>query len=118
MGMQKSFFDAGAESMIVSLWDVNDKYTEKLMELFYENLSKDEDKAKALRKAKIEFIDKYSPNPYYWAGFILSGNTSKMKLENNYNPQVYLLSSIVIILLLFSFFVFKNKQKSKKSYDK
>ena len=76
--MQKSFFDAGAKSVIVSLWDVNDKYTYLFMELFYENLSNGLSKIESLQKAKVEFIKKYSPNPYYWGAFVLSGNTLRL----------------------------------------
>ncbi len=66
LGMTKAFFEAGAKSVVVSLWDVNDKYTSNFMGLFYQRLSEGYDKSKALRLAKIDFIREHSPNPYYW----------------------------------------------------
>ncbi|HEY6907626.1 MAG TPA: CHAT domain-containing protein, partial [Ignavibacteriaceae bacterium] len=96
LGLTKAFFEAGSKSVVVSLWDVNDKYTSKLMTLFYEKLSMGYDKSKALRLAKIEFIQKYSPDPYYWAAFVLSGNISAVNLKQNKNLSL----SIVILILI------------------
>lgn len=81
IGMTKAFFDAGSKSVVVSLWEVNDMYTSKLMTSFYQKLGEGYDKSEALRLAKIEFIENYSPNPYFWAAFILWGNISEIKLE-------------------------------------
>ena len=78
IGMQKSFFEAGAKSVVVSLWDVNDKYTSLFMQSFYKYLSEGFDKSEALRKAKIFFKENYSANPYYWSAFVLSGDVSKI----------------------------------------
>ena len=79
LGMQKSFFEAGAKSVVVSLWDVNDKYTALFMQSFYRYISEGYDKTEALQKAKIYFKKNYSANPYYWAAFVLSGDISKIR---------------------------------------
>lgn len=102
LGLTKAFFEAGSKSVVVSLWDVNDKYTSKLMTLFYEKLSMGYDKSKALRLAKTEFIQKYSPNPYYWAAFVLSGNITPVHLNHNKNvsPSIVILLTIIAAALL------------------
>lgn len=79
IGMQKSFFEAGAKSVVVSLWDVNDKYTSLFMQSFYKYISEGFDKSEALQKAKIFFKENYSANPYYWSAFVLSGDISKIQ---------------------------------------
>ncbi len=81
IGMQKAFFEAGASSVVVSLWDVNDKYTSFFMKDFYDHLSQGLNKPDALRKAKLNFIKKYSANPYYWSAFVFSGNPSTINLQ-------------------------------------
>ena len=101
LGMQKSFLDAGANSVIVSLWDVNDRYTAILMKYFYKYLSEGYDKAVSLQMAKRKFIKNHSPNPYYWAAFVISGDTDKI----NFNTQKPLLIEN-IVLFLFSGFIF------------
>ena len=113
LGMTKAFFEAGAKSVVVSLWTVNDKYTAKFMTLFYENLSKGFDKSEALRQAKIEFIKKYSPNPYYWAAFVLSGNVSKLNLKTPVNVIPYIIEIVFIILILSAIIYFRKRSKRK-----
>jgi len=114
LGMQKAFFEAGASSIIVSLWDVNDKYTSYFMKEFYEFLSKGLDKPEALRKAKLSFINKYSANPYYWAAFVLSGNPSGINL--NTPSSFYLFFTILLILLAFAFTTFLYSKMHKTQY--
>ncbi|QQS35686.1 MAG: CHAT domain-containing protein [Ignavibacteriales bacterium] len=103
IGMTKAFFEAGSKSVVVSLWDVNDKYTSKLMGLFYQKLSEGFDKSEALRLAKIDFIKEYSPNPYYWGAFVLAGNTNELTLKAGTNSYTYLIiiSLAVVISMLY-----------------
>ena len=112
IGMTKAFFDAGTKSVIVSLWEVNDKYTSKLMTMFYQKLSEGYDKSEALRMAKVEFIKKHSANPYFWAAFVLSGNTSRLKLESPsaFSPYVTLILSIILISIVAYFFIRRKRR--------
>jgi len=98
LGMQKSFFEAGAKSVVVSLWDVNDKYTSIFMQSFYKYLSEGFDKSEALRKAKIFFKKNHSANPYYWSAFVLSGDVSKI-------TNIKFSSSSYLIYILLGIFV-------------
>ena len=76
VGLSRSFIAAGVPSVIVSLWQVNDKSTSELMTEFYQQLLADKkrDKAKALRKAMLETMKKY-PEPRFWAAFSLIGES-------------------------------------------
>jgi CHAT domain-containing protein len=117
LGFTKAFFEAGTKSIIVSLWDVNDKYTAKLMTLFYDKLSSGYDKSKALRLAKMEFIKKYSPNPYYWSAFVLLGNISPVELKQNRDMSLSIIILILIIsaALLVVFIIKRNKITSSNN---
>lgn len=110
LGMQKSFFEAGAKSVVVSMWDVNDKYTSLFMQSFYKYLVDGNDKSEALRKAKVFFMKNYSANPYNWGAFVLSGNISPINIsKENHFP---LLLIIIFILATGLFFVYYFKIKS------
>ena len=98
IGMTKAFFEAGTKSVVVSLWEVNDKYTSKLMTLLYKKLSEGYDKDEAMRLAKIDFIKNYSPNPYFWSAFILSGNTDKIELNSKPEISLFIVGFSLIIL--------------------
>ncbi len=72
IGLSRAFLDAGADSVIGSLWTVPDESTAALMTNFHANLSKNTGKAGALRQAMLETMKQY-PNPRDWAGFTLVG---------------------------------------------
>jgi CHAT domain-containing protein len=70
------FLAAGARAVIASLWNADDDYTAALMKHFYEHLAGDEDAASSLRLAKLEMLSTFGNHaePYYWAGFTLTGD--------------------------------------------
>jgi len=112
LGMQKSFFEAGTKSIVVSLWDVNDKYTSLFMQSFYKYLNDGYDKSEALRNAKIFFKKNYSANPYYWSAFVLSGDASKIKLlkASSSNHLLYIL--LAGFILIVGIYHLRNRYKS------
>lgn len=72
LGLKRGLLYAGAEGVLLTLWDVNDQSTAEFMKLFYENMQRDANKAKAVRNAMSEIRRAY-PHPFYWAPFVLVG---------------------------------------------
>jgi CHAT domain-containing protein len=72
----EAFLDAGARSVVASLWPAEDTYTKSLMEAFYQHLFRGEAKKEALRDAKIDMLRQFGETvpPLYWAGFVLVGD--------------------------------------------
>jgi CHAT domain-containing protein len=68
-----AFIEAGAETVVSTLWELEDQTTEHLMTNFYSHLARHERKVDALRAAKIELLDEGLP-PYYWASFQVVGD--------------------------------------------
>jgi CHAT domain-containing protein/Tfp pilus assembly protein PilF len=73
IGMTRAFLYAGAQSVVVSLWQVDDQSTAELMVSFYRHLQQTGDRAAALRLAKLHLLDLGYSHPYYWAPFVLVG---------------------------------------------
>ena len=69
-GLQRAFKMAGVETIVMSLWKVQDDATSMLMTQFYNYLNDGTEKHQALWKAMKDVKDKYK-DPYYWAGFIM-----------------------------------------------
>lgn len=82
MSLSRAFTYAGAKSLLMSLWQVSDASTSQLMLNFNRNLLEKEEKHKALRLARIQYLDQQEVpskcHPYYWAGFILQGDTQAL----------------------------------------
>jgi CHAT domain-containing protein len=68
-----AFIEAGAETVVSTLWELEDQTAEHLMTNFYSHLARHERKVDALRAAKIELLDEGLP-PYYWASFQVVGD--------------------------------------------
>ena len=70
-GLQRAFKMAGVQTIIMSLWKVNDQATQLLMTEFYNNwIGKHQSKREAFRNAQKSVRNKYE-EPVYWAGFIM-----------------------------------------------
>lgn len=114
LSLSKGFYYAGAKSLVNTLWKINDKSTVKLMEYFYEGLSKGYSKSEALRKAKLKYLettdDALLKHPYYWAAFVVSGDVSPI---SNNNTLWWIIGFGVFTLLLGGFFLKKQKRLKK-----
>ena len=69
-GMQRAFKQAGVGSIIASLWNVNDKSTARLMQLFYQKWLAGTPMQQSLHEA-VRMLRKEYASPYYWAPFVL-----------------------------------------------
>jgi CHAT domain-containing protein len=72
VGMSRAWLLAGAPSVMVSLWKLDDRATSQLMGEFYKNL-KTMSRAEALQRAQIAMMKRYE-NPYYWGAFVIYGD--------------------------------------------
>ncbi len=116
LGMTKAFLGAGAKSVVVSLWDVNDKYTSILMSSFYKNLAAGMDKSAALRKAKLEMIKTLSPNPYFWAAFTLNGNPDGIKIRADRSFTIYVVGTVFLFMVIVTLFSLRKKFAVRKFF--
>jgi CHAT domain-containing protein len=70
-GLQRGFKKACAETLLMSLWEVDDNATNELMTRFYSGLASGLDKHEALHEAQNHVMQTCGPDPSLWAGFIL-----------------------------------------------
>lgn len=94
------FTQAGARSVVTSLWRVSDRETAELMEFFYQNLRKGQTKDEALRQAKLQYIEaqgSWRTHPFFWAAFVPEGDMSPLDLPR---PMPVWAWAVVAALLL------------------
>jgi len=72
-GLQRAFQVAGADAIIMSLWQVSDNATMELMTQFYSFLPTSKSKQEAFVKAQ-QVVKKKYPEPFYWGAFVLIGS--------------------------------------------
>ncbi len=76
---------AGANSVLTTLWQVNDAATADIMQRFYAELDKGMSKDAALRNAKLEYLkssDQIAAHPFYWAAYVPIGDMRPLPQSN------------------------------------
>ncbi|RXR30164.1 CHAT domain-containing protein [Flavobacterium piscinae] len=111
MSLSRAFTYSGVAATIHSLWQIPDKQGGEIMHFFYDYLAEGFSKSEALQLAKLKFLKSVKAeelkHPYYWSGFVLSGNPNALVSETNY--LYYLFVAIVLLgLLFFYFFKFRK----------
>jgi LPXTG-motif cell wall-anchored protein len=79
ISISRAFSYAGCPSVVMSLWKVPDDVTRQIMTYFYEELMNVKEKDEALQLAQLKFLsetkDPLYHHPYFWAGFVVMGDT-------------------------------------------
>jgi CHAT domain-containing protein len=114
ISLAHAFNYAGSESILTSLWEIDEESSAKIVKLFYDNLSLGMPKDEALRKAKLSYIAKAEGRtvaPQYWAGLVLIGDTTPIDLNNNVAWWWYVLAGIVGFALII--LIMRNKKEKQ-----
>ncbi|HEX8822454.1 MAG TPA: CHAT domain-containing tetratricopeptide repeat protein [Archangium sp.] len=77
-GLRHALLVAGAETMVTSLWKINDDTTRQLMESYYHHLLAGQGRSSALRRA-MRALRARQPHPHFWAPFIAIGQDAPLR---------------------------------------
>lgn len=104
---------SGVRASVYSLWEVPDKETSEIMVSFYRYLETGANKTEALANAKRDFI-KNNPlkaHPYYWAGFVINGDSEPV-LQASKSMVYVLLQLLMVVGTIYFFKYFKGRKVS------
>jgi CHAT domain-containing protein len=81
-GLRRALVIAGAESLVMTLWQVDDLATRDLMAGYYARLEKGSGRSSALRDIQLAIAaqPKYA-HPYFWASFLAAGADSPINKD-------------------------------------
>jgi len=86
-GLRRALVIAGAETQVMSLWQVDDNATRDLMVGFYRRLSQGKGRSESLRQAQLKLLGAAdTEHPYYWASFIPAGDFRPMRADFQRKP--------------------------------
>ena len=87
IGLARGFSYAGCQSLVSTQWLASESATGVISERFYHELARGNDKARALREAKLHYLQAQKINrkahPFFWSGFILVGDTKPLYSRKN-----------------------------------
>lgn len=110
MSLARGFFYSGAQSVMSTLWSIDDKSTAIITQSFYKNLEEGQTKSEALRNAKLGYLETHSlseASPYHWASFIMIGDNAP--IPGGIPLWKYFLFGILGLMLVFVGFRFLKK---------
>jgi len=111
ISLAHAFNYAGSESILTSLWKIDEKSSTQIIGYFYENLNEGMPKDEALRQAKLTYIasaEGRTIEPQYWAGLVLMGDARAIELSSGTPVWMLILGGILILFLLF--YLFKRRR--------
>lgn len=112
MSMARGFIYSGCPSVIMTLWQVEDKSGVNIMSDFYRYLSKGKRKDVALRMAKLNHLENSDPltaHPHFWLGYVNIGNVDPLYTSKDVYFVIFIF--IVVLILLFDFRYRRKKMK-------
>ncbi len=124
LGLPRQFLAAGAETVLMSLWKVDDKFTSELMPAFYEHFLKGrQSKAEALSQAKLTLLNHPTTNsgvhyqhPLFWASFVLFGDpgfeVTPTKKGFDFTVALSLAFMIGLIGAIAAYWTYQNKGRT------
>jgi len=118
MSLSSGFQYAGVPAIVMSLWEVNDRFGSLVIQKFYNNLADGIDKKQALYQAKIDVLNQGNAlyaHPYYWAGLTLMGDESKIQFINRYQWDKIVIVFTPILFIIVVLFQSRKKWMHKKT---
>jgi len=99
ISLAHAFNYAGSESILTSLWQIDEKSSSEILDLFYRYLAQGEPKDRAIRLAKLDYLDLADGrtlHPQYWAGLILMGDVAPLDLPSKRSWIPWILPLLLI----------------------
>ncbi|MEQ9442186.1 MAG: CHAT domain-containing tetratricopeptide repeat protein [Cyclobacteriaceae bacterium] len=115
MSLGRAFKYAGCPNVAMSLWKVNDRTTQHIVQAFFRELADGKDKDEALRQAKLSFLaDAKGPlaHPYYWASLALIGDDAPVA-DPAFSNRWFLLIGIGLFLFTGGFLLTQQLLKNR-----
>jgi CHAT domain-containing protein len=110
ISLARGFIYSGSQSVVMSMWEIEDKSGTDIVEMFYKNLKDGNSKSKALKKARISFLKKADllrSHPYYWSSLVVYGNDTPLY----YSKKLIIISSATagMLILVFGYFFWRRR---------
>ncbi|MEO0572700.1 MAG: CHAT domain-containing protein, partial [Bacteroidota bacterium] len=112
ISLAHAFNYAGSESILTSLWQIDEQSSTQILEHFYNYLEEGKRKDEALRLAKLDYLktaEGRTLHPQYWAGLILMGDTKSIEISKQV-PLGYWLVGLFFLVVVLVFAINKLKR--------
>jgi CHAT domain-containing protein/tetratricopeptide (TPR) repeat protein len=101
LSLARGFIYSGSQSVIMSMWEIEDKSGTEIVKMFYKNLIHGYTKSGALKKARISFLenaDQLRSHPYFWSTLVVYGNDEPLYYSHLLTIALIAVASIIVII--------------------
>ena len=109
LSLARGFIYSGSQSVVMSMWEIEDKSGTEIIKMFYKNLGKGFTKSEALRKARMTYLkksDQLRSHPYFWSTLVIYGNNAPL-----YFPMKFLLLALTVVFICAGLFILYSRKR-------
>jgi CHAT domain-containing protein/glutaredoxin-related protein len=109
LSLARGFIYSGSQSVVMSMWEVEDRSGTEIIKNFYDNLKKGNSKSISLRKSRISYLkkaDQLRSHPYFWATLVIYGDNSPL-----YFSKTFVIVGLLVVLGLFGSIIFYLRKR-------
>ena len=106
LSLARGFLYSGSQSVVMSMWEVDDKSGTDIIDQFYKYLKKGKSKSEALKKARAEYLrnaKQIKSHPYFWSTLVIYGDNSPLYLSGR-KIVAGLCTALIVVLLAYIYF--------------
>jgi CHAT domain-containing protein len=104
LSLARGFIYSGSQSVIMSMWEIEDRSGAEIVKTLYRYLKKGETKSNALQKARIKYLksaDMLRSHPYFWASLVIYGNNAPVYHSGKLFIVFSFAGLLICLLLIF-----------------
>lgn len=110
LSLARGFLYSGSRSVVMSMWEIEDKSGTEIVKMFYDYLEKGESKSKALKNARHNYLKsagQMRSHPYFWSALVVYGDNSPV--FSGWKTFIPGICALVIISALLLFYFLKRR---------
>ncbi|MFU8860981.1 MAG: CHAT domain-containing protein [Cyclonatronaceae bacterium] len=96
-GLSRAFTYAGAQSLVMNLWQIRDQTASEIAVSFYSYLNRGMNKDQAMQLAKMDYINKNNSDPYLWGSYVLYGDIRPLIHKKRY--FTYMITGLILVVM-------------------
>jgi CHAT domain-containing protein len=101
LSLARGFLYSGSQSVVMAMWEIEDKSGTEIIKGFYDNLRKGYSKSSSLRRARKQYLeeaDQLRSHPYFWSSLVIYGSNEPIYYSRYLKAGVLILGIVVLLL--------------------
>jgi CHAT domain-containing protein len=102
LSLARGFMYSGSESVVMAMWEIEDRSGTEIVKSFYDNLKKGYSKSSSLQRARVRYLreaDQLRSHPYFWSSLVVYGNNNPLYFSR------FLAAVLVFIVSIIALFI-------------